>query len=152
MPDDRPLDTQKLMRLLRENDNFDQFLESGGEAITNPTLTMYLLTLLEESGLSIAQVSDSALLSQPFAYQVFSGVRKPGRNALLSIALGMRLDLQSVQRLLTLAQKGALYPRVRRDAAIIYAIEHGFTLEQADELLRQLGEPSLLTKAFQAGT
>ncbi len=151
MSDDRPVDTKKLMRLLRENQDFDQFLESGGQGISNPTLTTRLLSLLKESGLSIAQVADSAMLSQSFAYQIFSGTRKPGRNALLSIALAMRLDLENLQRLLTLAQKGELYPRVRRDAAVIYAVEHGFTLEQAEDLLQQLGEESLLTKAFQSG-
>jgi len=151
MSDDRPVDTKKLMRLLRENQDFDQFLESGGQAVSNPTLTMRLLSLLEESGLSIAQVADSAMLSQSFAYQVFSGIRKPGRNALLSIGLAMHMGLENLQRLLTLAQKGELYPRVRRDAAVIYAVEHGFTLEQAEDLLQQLGEESLLTKAFQSG-
>jgi transcriptional regulator with XRE-family HTH domain len=150
MPDNQPLDTKKLMRLLREKGDFDHFLKNGGQAVSNPTLTARLLSLLDESGLSIAQVADCAMLSQPFTYQVFSGVRKPGRNALLSIALAMRLDLEETQRLLTLAQKGELYPRVQRDAVVIYAIEHGLTLEQTEELLRQTGEASLFTKAFQA--
>lgn len=148
MPDNQSLDTEKLMRMLQENDDFDVFLESGGRAVSNPTLTMRLLSLMEESNMSIAQVADSAMLSQSFAYQIFSGIRKPGRNALICIALVMRLTLENAQRLLTLAQKGELYPRIRRDAAIIYAFEHSFTLDQAEELLEQLGEASLLLKTI----
>lgn len=148
MPDNQSLDTEKLMRMLQENDDFDVFLESGGRAVSNPTLTMRLMSLMEERNMSIAQVADAAMLSQSFAYQIFSGVRKPGRNTLISIALVMRLTLENAQRLLTLAQKGELYPRIRRDAAIIYAFEHGFTLVQAEELLEQLGEASLLLKTF----
>lgn len=148
MPDNQSLDTEKLMRMLQENDDFEVFLESGGRAVSNPTLTTRLMSLMEERNMSISQVADSAMLSQSFAYQIFSGVRKPGRNTLISIALVMRLTLENAQRLLTLAQKGELYPRIRRDAAIIYAFEHEFTLDQAEELLEQLGEASLLLKTF----
>jgi transcriptional regulator with XRE-family HTH domain len=148
MPDDQSLDTKQLMALLRDHSDFDRFLKSSGRAVSNPTLTMRLLSLLEERNMSVAQVADSAMLSQSFAYQIFSGTRKPGRNALISIALAMRLDLREAQHLLTLAQKGELYPRLRRDAAIVYAFEHGFTLEQAEELLQKAGEASLLMKTF----
>jgi transcriptional regulator with XRE-family HTH domain len=142
------MDTEKLMRMLQENDDFDKFMENGGRAVSNPTLSTRLMSLMEERNMSIAQVADAALLSQSFAYQIFSGIRKPGRNTLISIALVMHLTLDNTQRLLTLAQKGELYPRIRRDAAIIYAFEHSFTLQQAEELLEQLGEASLLLKTL----
>ena len=88
------------------------------------------------------------MLSQSFAYQVFSGIRKPGRNALISLAIALHLDAEKVQRLLVVAQKGELYPRVRRDAAILFAIEHGYTLEKTEELLQSAGEASLLSRPF----
>lgn len=98
--------------------------------------------------MSIPQIADAAMLSHSFAYQIFSGVRNPGRNTLICIACVMRLPLEGVQRLLTISQKGELYPRVRRDAAIIFALEHGYALMQMEELLQKAGEASILPKPY----
>lgn len=148
MPDGHLPDTKLLLRLLRENASFEEFLLSGGDAINNPSLTTLLVTYLSQSGKSVSQIADDAMLSQPFAYQLFSGIRKPGRNTLLSLALALRLDVGKTQRLLVVAQKGELYPRVRRDAAILFAIEHGYTLLQTEEFLQSVGEPSLLSRSL----
>lgn len=107
---------------------------------------MQLLLHQKESGLSIAQIADTAMLSQSFAYQIFGGIRNPGRNTVICIACVMHLSLDSVQRLLTLSQKGELYPRVRRDAAIIFAIEHNYSLIQMEDLLQKAGEASILPR------
>lgn len=148
MPDDRTPDTKLLLRLLRENASFEEFLARGGDAINNPSLTTLLLTYLSESGKNVAQIADASMLSQSFVYQVFSGIRKPGRNALISLAIALRLDVVGTQRLLVVAQKGELYARVRRDAAILFAIEHNYTLLQTEDLLQSAGESSLLSRPF----
>jgi rRNA-processing protein FCF1 len=148
MPDGHALDTKLLMRLLRDNANFDEFLARGGDAVNNPTLPECLLRHLSESDKTVAQVAEASMLSQSFSYQVFSGIRKPGRNALISIALALGLGVESTQRLLVVAQKGELYPRVRRDAAILFAIEHGYSLSQTEELLQSSGEASLLSRTY----
>ena len=146
MPNSKVLKTADLLWLLRENGDFTQALKHGEHAINNPSLVMQLLQHQIESGLSIAQIADTALLSQSFAYQIFSGIRNPGRNTLICIACVMHLPLSSVQRLLTLSQKGELYPRVRRDAAIIFAIEHNYSLLQVEDLLQKAGEASILPR------
>ncbi len=148
MSDGHALDTKLLMRLLRENANFDEFLTSSGSAVNNPTLPVCLLRHLNAANKSVAQVAEASMLSQSFAYQVFSGIRKPGRNALISIALALGLSVESTQRLLVVAQKGELYPRVRRDAAILFAIERGYSLSQTEDLLQSAGEASLLSRTY----
>lgn len=148
MADDRPVDTKLLLRLLRENASFDEYLARSGDAVNDPSLTDVLLRYLSKSGKSIAQIADGALLSPSFAYQIFSGVRKPGRNTLLSLALAFGLDVPETRRLLAVAQKGDLYPRERRDAAILFAIEHRYSLSETEELLRSAGEASLLSRTL----
>lgn len=148
MPDNRTPDTKLLLQLLREKASFEEFLLRGGDAINNPTLTTLLITYLSQSRKNVAQIADAAMLSQSFAYQVFSGIRKPGRNALVSLAIALRLDVAQTQRLLVVAQKGELYPRVRRDAAILFAVEHGYTLSQTEEVLQSVGESSILSRSF----
>jgi transcriptional regulator with XRE-family HTH domain len=148
MSNDPALDTEELLRLLKEDADFTQTLRKNSTAITNPTLALCLMNYQKTCGLSIAQIADSAMLSQSFVYQVFSGVRNPGRDTLISIALVMRLDLDSTQHLLMLARKGELYPRVRRDAAVIFGIQHGYTLNMLEELLQKTGEASLLNRSL----
>jgi hypothetical protein len=48
-----------------------------------------------------------------------------------------------MERLLRLADAAMLYPRMRRDALLIFAIQQKYTMEAANELLRSEGEPPL---------
>ncbi len=142
----KDLRTDDIQKLLRESGKFDQVLHISGDAIDNPTLHSNLSALKQSSGLTIAQIADAALLSHPYAYQVFSGKRNPGRDILICITLVMSLDLAWTQKLLRLANKGELYPRVRRDAAIIFGIHHRYSLTQMEDFLLSLGEASLLNR------
>lgn len=144
----RKRDTAYLMQLLGENRDLSQLLEKCEGDIVSPTLAAFLSKCQQKCGLSIAQIADSSLLSQSFVYQIFSGIRKPGRNVLLSIARIMNLDLDCTQRLLRLAQKGELYPRIKRDAVIIFGIQHRYTLFEIDELLQKIDEAPLVQKAL----
>lgn len=49
----------------------------------------------------------------------------------------MEATFTETSQLLRLAGHGSLYPKVRRDAAIIFAIEKKYTMQQANELLAQ---------------
>ena len=62
---------------------------------------------------------------------------------MLRIAFGMRLSVEETQRLLTLSGNSILYPKVRRDAALIYALDKKGTLIEAEQLLEELDEKPL---------
>ena len=59
----------------------------------------------------------------------------PGRNIILRICLCMSATLTETNQLLRLAHQGPLYAKVRRDAAIIFAIEKRFTMQQTNDFL-----------------
>ena len=63
--------------------------------------------------------------------------------ALIRLALGIGLTINETQRLLKVAQRGELYPRNRRDAALIYCIQHQTNVLDAEILLEQIGEKLL---------
>jgi hypothetical protein len=77
-------------------------------------------------------------------YQVLDGTRTPSRDALLRFAITLRLELPEAQRLLTRAGKSLLYPKVRRDAAIIACVAKRLSLCETDEFLESIGEQTLL--------
>ena len=83
-------------------------------------------------------------LSQSHIYQILSGTRAPGRDVLINIALALSLDLERTQYLLKLGQVGALYPKIRRDAAIICCIEQQLDLIETNEYLLSISEQGLV--------
>lgn len=137
-------DTERLFGLLESSPTLNDVLDKHENSITNPTLSTYLAELLNIHNCTIAQVIQRANLSKSFVYQVFSGDRVPNRDLLLRIAFAIKLDLEETQRLLTIAWRGPLYPRVRRDAAIIFCLQKKCTLEQTSDLLEEIGEMPLI--------
>lgn len=107
------------------------------------SLSDYLVLLLEHHQMTKQDVIRAANLERSNGYQIFSGYRTPRRNALIRIALGMHLTLDETQYLLKLALRGELYPRNRRDAALIYCIQHKLNLIDTELMLEQLGEEML---------
>ena len=117
--------------------------ESGRKLLnqeeTVSTCSQVLLELLEKAGLSAPEWMTAADVSKSYGYQILRG----GRDILLRTALALGLSLKETQRLLAVGGCGALYPRVRRDAAVIFALNQKMSLLQAEELLSSLPERSL---------
>lgn len=90
-----------------------------------------------------ADVYRAAKLNPTVVYDIFAGKSRPGRDNALMLAFGMRCDLKETQRLLRLAGVSELWPKVRRDAIVIWCVEHGMTLNECDEGLWRLGEKTL---------
>lgn len=53
----------------------------------------------------------------------------------IRISLCVEADLRETDRLLRLSDSSALYPKIRRDALIIYAISHKMSMEDTNHLL-----------------
>lgn len=132
--------TSKLFHRLRGRESGREFLRQAQKA---PTCAQMLLQLLKGAGMSAAEWMAAADVSKSYGYQIFRGERIPGRDILLRTALSLQLSLSETQRLLAVGGCGALYPRVRRDAAVIFALNQKMTLLETEELLSSLPERSL---------
>ena len=62
--------------------------------------------------------------SEVYLHQVFSGRRTPSRDRLVSLCVGLGASLEELQQILKQAGYAQLYPKVRRDAIIIYGLLH----------------------------
>ena len=69
--------------------------------------------------------------------------RNPSRNKLLQLAFAMKLSLRETNRLLQAGGCNELYCKNRRDAIIIFCINHGETLQTADEQLYAFHEDTI---------
>lgn len=143
-PKPATLTTDELFALIQETRSLESYLDTAGTNLPPVMSThAYLAQLLKEHKLTKRMVIQEAGLERSTGYMIFLGKRNPKRNTLLSIALAMQLTLAETQRLLKIAQRGELYPKNRRDAAIVYCVHHRLKPIDAGILLDQIGEEPL---------
>lgn len=123
----------------------------NGEALlsqkqTAPTCARLLREILEKAKMSVSEWIAGANISKSYGYQILRGERTPGRDILLRTALVVQLSLKDTQRLLAVGGCGALYPKVRRDVVVIFALNQKMTLLETEELISSLPERSLFDK------
>ena len=133
--------TEEVLQELLDAPCIDSFI--AGHAFPSCTLAEFLQSMLEKRGLERARVVRMADLNETFGYQIFTGARNPTRNKVLQIAFAMALTLHETNRALTAAGASALDPKCRRDAIIIFCIDHGCSLQKVNEELYRLGEETV---------
>lgn len=137
---EEPLTEDLLQKLLIADDPLS-FIDDN--EVGQRDLTGMLADLLDAKGLRRVDVVHAAQLNETFGYQIFKGQRSPSRNKVLQLALAMNLDLKETDRLLQAASVSTLYCKDRRDAIIIYCIEHGASLAETNDSLYEFGEDTI---------
>lgn len=127
--------TGELLDILRNTSNIDSFMEKEQENFVADDLTAYLEKLLEEKSLTKSDCIKHSGLDRTYAYQIFSGMKKPSRDKLLALCFAMKLTEEEVQTLLKHCGYTPLYPRVPRDGIILWALNQHFSVSDVNELL-----------------
>ena len=138
--DKKPLNSQIMQEKLKGEffpENFDEFLDDD--------IRVFFSELFEKTNFRKSDVIRKANISRSYGYQIMEGRRLGKRDYYLSIALAMSLDLKTTQRLLAVTRSGALHPLIKRDAAVIFAINHEYSVERMYDFLCELDLPPLDT-------
>lgn len=133
--------TEDLLARLLTAEKPESYLDQG-ETIDR-TLPDYLFELLADRGMKRAEVVRGSGVNVTVVYDIFAGKSIPGRDRAIMLAFGLKCDLRETQRLLRLAGASELWPKVRRDAIIIWCINQGLTRSECDDELWRLGEKTL---------
>jgi len=139
------IDTAAMMNQLK-GDEFPDRDSFVGRGFLEEDVRLFFNELFEDGGLSRSDVIRDAHISRAYGYQLLNGNRVGKRDYYLSIAVAMRLDLRTTQRLLAVTCCGSLHALLRRDAAVIFAINHGYDNIQLYEFLTELGLKPLETR------
>lgn len=134
--------TEDLLARLLASESPQDYLDQ--ELTIDRELAAYLGDLLNNRGIKRADVVRASGLNPTVVYDIFAGKSKPGRNNAIMLAFGLRCTLRETQRLLRLAGVSELWPKVRRDAIIIWCINQGMTREACDDELWNFSEKTLL--------
>lgn len=129
--------TEELLKILK-NSSLDAYLtENDGEMAEN-LICDYLTAVLNEKDLKKSEVIKKSNIQTNYAYQIFSGLKIPSRDKLISLCFGMSLSLDEAQTLLKYAGFAPLYPRNKRDSVIISALEKGESVIRCNITLDEL--------------
>ena len=125
--------TDELLKELDNTSDINQYLSTNRDELIEQNVAKYLNELLEER-----DNLTSTSLSESYVYEIFRGEKcNPSRNKLLQIAFAMNLDLDSTQKLLKIANVGILYPRIKRDSIIIFALNKKLDFFECEDLLEK---------------
>jgi hypothetical protein len=118
------VETADLMARVISEKSITNFLSENKQHLKEPTLANHLSELCAEKGIGPLKVVENARISKLFAKDIFSGKRNPSRDYVICIAFGFGLNLDECQKLLLVAKRSALYPRIPRDAVIIHCLHN----------------------------
>lgn len=136
--------TDELLLNLKRSKDIEQYFIANEEELVREGLGDYLYHLFEKMEVSATQAAQRALLSKSQVYNILNNQTNPSREFVLQLSFGIQVTLEQTQQMLRLSKNQRLYPRVKRDAVLIFALENKFSLEDAHELLVKRGMMGLI--------
>lgn len=130
-----PKTTEELIHEIKIATDIDDYLIENKENMLSQRLPEYLTLLLENKGISRADVVRGSLLDRAYVYQIFSGEKSPSRDKLIALAFGLCLSDEETQKMLKLSGNRELYARDERDALILFALQQQMTIFETNEIL-----------------
>ena len=143
MPDTNRISTDELLTLLFKERNLESFLQRNESAYLTASFSDYLNAWCKRHLEVPEQVIRRANLEKSYGHQLFSGRRNPSRDTVLQLAFAMQAGLTQAQEMLRIAHRSLLYPRIKRDAAIIYCLHNRVSLVDTQIILQDLELPLL---------
>lgn len=135
--------TNALLKRIVSSKDFREVLKENKDAFEELSVSDYLRGLCKERGMVPEQVIKKAQIDRTYGHQIFNGTRIPSRDKLIQIAFGFGLSMDETQKLLKSAGKSALYPKFKRDAAIIFGLSHHMDMMEMQYLLTSIEVPLL---------
>lgn len=136
-------DTEDLRKELLSGMGIDTYLRRNREQFVKSDVTELIYAYYERQGISKAVLARQAGMSDVYLHQLFSGRRKPSRDKILCLCIGMELSIEDTQKLLKEAAFAPLYLRKRREAIIYYGILNHQPIEKINDKLFDKNEKTL---------
>lgn len=138
-PQQSSIPTSDFLRRLIKTSDLEGFIQRHEGEMEPPEFHVFLNDLCAASGQVPEHVISRAGIERTYGHQLFNGTRNPSRDKVIQLAFGLELDVDATQKLLQIAQFSPLYPKLKRDAAILYCLEHHLDILELQSLLQTLG-------------
>lgn len=97
----------------------------------------YVNHIIETKHTTRGKVLALTNIQRNYGYQIFDGSKKASKDKVIQLCLALGIDLHLSNNLLSLSNNGMLYPKVKRDALLIYCIENNKSVYETNELLME---------------
>ena len=137
--------TEELFHEIEEEKSMQSFFQENKNEMKELSHSAYLQYLLEVHRLKKAELFRRAgLVGNNYGYELFRSDRKtPSRDILLRLSLAFPLNMEETQQLLRQAGLATLYPRDRRDAYVLFALNEKKSVDELNSLLLENGLKTL---------
>ena len=130
--------TSTMLRNLAVTSDFYSFVNDHENVMQETTFSAYLSRLCDVNNLVPERVIKAAQIDRTYGHQLFNGTRKPSRDKVIQLAFGFAMTVEECQGLLRVAGKNPLYPKIKRDAAILFCLSKGMNVLETQSLLESL--------------
>ena len=131
--------TDELDFELENTDSIEDFLNANEAEFDDKNFYSLLNTLIAESGKSKFKIAADSGISEPYMYNLVKKEKRPMRDTVIKLSFGLKLSVETTERLLKLSGYSGFYVRHKRDAILKFAVEHDYSLLEADVLLGHHG-------------
>ena len=133
--------TSELLQELFDTGSVTRFIKRNQDHMRKIPLHAYLKDQCKKRGVIAAHVIAKSGIERTFGHHIFSGDKNPSRDKVIQLAFGFGMNYDDAQDLLKAAGKSPLYPKIIRDAVVIYALKHSLTLNETQTALEELDLP-----------
>lgn len=136
--------TDDLLKQLKlANASYNEYICKNEDCFIDNDFSQFWKKILTESGLKKIDIINKADIGYTFFYDILKGKKHPSRDTLVRIFIALHLDIDYCQDALRLYEWAALYPKIKRDSILIYALTHNYSLQQTEKLLEENNEKAL---------
>lgn len=133
-------ETKELLDELKgKNIDINTYLESNSDSLIEINLKKFWNDVVNNSGMSKSDIINKSDFGYVYFYDVINGRKIPSTDKIVRLALAMKMTLEQCQTALKYSGKSPLYPRLKRDSILIFAINHNYDIYQTVELLLNEG-------------
>ena len=136
-------DTEKILNQLDGDKTFTDIFTENKEAFSYKTVGEYILEEIENRNTTKAKIIKQSGINKRFFFDIMSGKKRPSRRYIIRVFLALGLDLKDVQWYLKACDYPQLYAREKRDAVIIYCINHSLPVPECNTMLNKVGLENL---------
>ena len=131
------------MNEIRESTSIRTYIEKNSTELDAQLFVKTLNSFLESKKISKQKLIRESCLNASYVYDILGAKKNPSRDTVIKLSLALRLSLSETGRLLKLSGFSELYPRIERDAIIIFCIENQKGLPCTNDLLHSMNESEL---------
>ena len=132
-----------LKELTAENADISEYIASNPDSFINGNIKDYWEGIIDKSGLTKSSIINKSDFSYCYFYDIINGRKIPGKDKVVRLILAMKLSLDDCQDALRISSKSALYPKIKRDSILIFALNNSLSIYETNDLLTKYGEEQL---------